>query len=485
MSETDFSWFDEDILDERQLGLERKVLAAYKKAPPPPPPPAPKALVADDYDTWAWQTVRGAQDIKGVAHDLSSQVPEIEHLSQDVFDALHQPFPQMRPKERVRKDYQRARGALEELMSTGDYAGLHQMTRMKKLAASMATAAVTRAVAETLAKQNEEQPQGAGEGEEGGSQTQRDELRAAARAAMQEVQQDIQDTQTALSAFGGKHWDKSEANMTLADLEEIRKFANLLLNDPFLRDVLEQIGRMLPRQKAWQRQKVKPGAQEVTGVIYGRNLSRALPEELARLATPETELLFYRDWLRGHLLQTEMRGRKPIAKGPVICVIDESGSMMGANHAWAKAIFAVHLQATCQPQKRDMHLMHFSSGQALKEDAYPKGQGTLQEVIASVRHFFGGGTNFTPWMLRAMDIIRADTYKGADVLLITDGDVSLEEKIVEEWRKLRAEKKFNCVGVLIGAYPDDKARMETICDQSFMLTDLAQDAAALKAMMSI
>ena len=91
-------------------------------------------------------------------------------------------------------------------------------------------------------------------------------------------------------------------------------------------------------------------------------------------------------------MQYELRGTEKVARGAIICMIDSSGSMMGAKETWAKAV-AIALLNIANQQNRDFYGMIFSSAHdPLKEWHFKKGKAAPQDVLDFAEfEFYGGG----------------------------------------------------------------------------------------------
>src|SRR5947209_5654121 len=128
---------------------------------------------------------------------------------------------------------------------------------------------------------------------------------------------------------------------------------------------------------------------EVVGITIRAEINRMVSSELALLADPELEILFYRKYYERQLMQIDLRGHEKEGRGPLVIVLDSSGSMiwlLGAKlskEVWAKAVMLA-LLAIARKQKRDAVVYHFSSvdgrgKKQLKSFLFPKGEGTPQQ----------------------------------------------------------------------------------------------------------
>ncbi len=140
--------------------------------------------------------------------------------------------------------------------------------------------------------------------------------------------------------------------------------------------------------------------------------------------------------LQRRALTYGMTGREPQAKGPIVVLLDESGSMRrDGKDVWSKAV-ALALLSTATRQNRSWHLVGFN-GAITREVSIPAGRGALADIVQALDCRCKGGTNFDKPVTRAVKLIRESvTMRQADVVVVTDGKATLEEGTVEGARGL-------------------------------------------------
>src|SRR5438874_7781455 len=109
-------------------------------------------------------------------------------------------------------------------------------------------------------------------------------------------------------------------------------------NNPTLRRICELAGRYRRVAQSKQWRKATHGLDDVVGVVLDGDLGRVLPHELAKLAIPEFEDDTLRRLVERQLQCREYHSTEPVAKGPIIVSVDESGSMQGDKAHTAKAL---------------------------------------------------------------------------------------------------------------------------------------------------
>ena len=224
--------------------------------------------------------------------------------------------------------------------------------------------------------------------------------------------------------------------MCSSDLEPaVIPLAARLRSDPRLRRIVELAGRFKRIAASKRRQRVRHGADEITDVEQGGDLSRALPSELGKLSHRLLRLDFLRSLLERQVLQYELSGSETLGKGPFVVLLDKSGSMDGPRDVWATAL-SLALLDHARREHRTFALLGFDTrvkfeavvgpGEALPEDGL---------FIPC-----GGGTEIAAAIARGLEIVRTHpgALKKADLVLVTDGgaDPSSAPALREEAARL-------------------------------------------------
>ncbi len=249
-----------------------------------------------------------------------------------------------------------------------------------------------------------------------------------------------------------------------------RALAKRLKDDPRLRDIAKLAGRFKRIAANKQRSKVKHGADEIADVEMGADIGRLLPSELCRLNQPAQRLSFLRDLTERQCMQYRLSGKEPLGKGPLVLLLDKSGSMDGAKDVWGTAI-ALALLDIAQKQRRIFHLICFES--VLRYEATVLPGDPLPEEGLFVKP--SGGTEIGDAMKRALDLIETTPaqLKKADVVLITDG--WSEPSSAPALRALAKELGVTVLGFGIGV---GEEIIQPWCDQLRVVQKLEMDDAA-------
>ncbi len=322
--------------------------------------------------------------------------------------------------------------------------------------------------------------------------------RQAVRGAISQAEQEINDLNEAVKAYSGGFdnkagWDNGGAGAWPGELSlnaaDKVKLALRVRTNPKLQKIAEVCGRFTRIALTAQKTKVHQPPDEVVGIRTGDDLAHLVTSELALVADPVLETLFYARYAEKKLLQYELDKREPQGRGPIIVALDSSGSMTAATHdgltreVWSKGV-ALALMAIARLQKREIAIIHFSDNAQVRVDVYQKGLASPVEVMSTAEHFYGGGTEYTTWMTEALKLVDRSAFNQADVIIVSDGEVYIPPAGVAEWNRRRKEREMRCYAVLIGeTYGVDA--LASISESVTPLLDLTQDGEALSTIFSI
>jgi len=353
---------------------------------------------------------------------------------------------------------------------------------------------------DAIDKKAEEQGEGGepgdGEGQgEGGAPSEQlgdagTRFRAALRRAVAKAAEVVAEAREAMAGLAPS---SESAPPTHAQKDPARlKLAQHLLGRPDVRDVLRKAGKLT--RLAQRKDLVKdPHARgEVVGVERGSDIARVLPSELALLADPDLDVLFFARHAEQSLQQYRLQGKEPMGMGPIVLLLDESGSMEGANERWSKAA-ALATLATGRKERRDVVVAFFQTRITGCWLARPDGTvdamnpgdaraagarwGSSTELaLEMVTRSTAGGTNFSQPLAWAMDAIEGKHPK-ADVVFVTDGWADASPATLE---RLQAAKGagLRVYGLTVGG-GSLSAAVKAICTSTVDLDHTPDVEAAL------
>lgn len=273
-----------------------------------------------------------------------------------------------------------------------------------------------------------------------------DDIRRSMRVALRKAEQDCDDAEEAAQAFG---WGREGTEISQTPAKEKIKLAKMLKENPKVAEIVRLAGRFIRIAEKKQEQKVNYERSEIEGITLGNNLPDVLPSEILRLADDDFEMLFYRDFAESQLVEYELKGKDRVGLGPVIVQVDCSGSMNGDWDNWSKAI-ALAMYSIARRQKRDFAI-HLFNTKVIKEIFLEKGTKDSDGILKILTAGVGGGTEFTPPLGRAVDLIDTAQFNKADVVFITDGICDIPDNFRKEFSKLKEEREFSLYSIWIGA----------------------------------
>lgn len=237
-------------------------------------------------------------------------------------------------------------------------------------------------------------------------------------------------------------WDLSRHEWEELQLEGLLEASQMLREHPELDRLAELLGRsrsvseQRTVHRVERRVRLRPvgvGKSEVTGVRAGDDLTSLLASEIALLAHPETQELFYAKLARRELLVLDYnrqqivedvivrnvpsREEVPVDRGPAIVCVDTSGSMLGLPEKVAKAT-VLALARRLAVDRRRLEVIAFSS--QVRSFTVDHGASNLPDLAGFLAGGFHGGTDLGKALAAALTALEQAEYRHADVLVVSD-----------------------------------------------------------------
>ena len=282
----------------------------------------------------------------------------------------------------------------------------------------------------------------------------------------------------------GRGWDLTLGVLRHTGWNELLRLRELVKRIPEFRDIVQALGRLHVSETAqtvaeqvfvpmrrldteWLEIPTPLVPEETRGIERSGEIARMLPVEAAMLGHPKLRLLWHARRSEQALLTYRVEGvelekkivekettkkadaRRPRReRGPILAIVDTSGSMNGLPEQVAKALVLEALR-TAYAEKRRCCLYIFSGPNQFMEhelDLSPEGIGKLLEFLGLT---FGGGSDPTGVMAGVLSKIKENEWTKADVLFVSDGEWPAPSALVEAVRKERkAGTRFH--GVQVG-----------------------------------
>ncbi len=411
---------------------------------------SPTALAVD-----AWGLRRG-RDLAAESDRLKAAGAG-DYAAADFFWAAFDPDPRLLPG---CVDPRRHR-FLAHLFDTPGYRSLHEATRLDDTAAGIAAAHFAGQFAE-LAQDTASAAAPAAD-----VRAEIEAVRAAGRAVAA-AGKEVGELREASAAFG-----LGPGSPGAADPAAIAALYRRVRSDPGLGRVCDRAGRFRRVARSKQRMKGVHGVDDVIGVEPGGDISRLLPVELARLTVPEFELDALRRIAERQALCREYSATEPAGRGPVIVVVDESGSMQGAKAETAKAL-ALAVAWVARRRRRWVGLVAYSGDTGERLLALPPGRWDEHALVDWVSAFLGRGSSLDIPVRELPDYYRRLGAPAGvtDILCITDAQCRIPADVAVRFNAWRRSVRARVVSLVVGSEPGDLA---AVSDECHRVDELAPD----------
>ncbi len=358
---------------------------------------------------------------------------------------------------------------LRALMETGEWKKLHESTRFDVVASALATAKLAEAIAGDLPK----------------DENQEDQFRQDLRYFLKQADRTITEILEFAEAWGqgGGIGVGGTGPGLVTDLRVVRQAYQQVERSETLRRIAEIAGRMVRVALQNHRTRIDHGADEVHDIVFGDDISKLVPSEIMALGHPALRRDFMVRFAERRLMQYEVKGLEKLGKGPVVLLIDTSGSMSGAKEAWAKGV-ALGLLRIALEEKREFALVLFSDEQHMTSVTFT-GTPDLQTLMRCLEVQYNRGTSFVRPLNEALRLMEGSELEKADIVLITDGIANLTPAFVADFNSRRRERQCRCWTVLIDQGASATLSVAQFSDGVERLSDMADDGAALELVFGI
>ncbi|MCP4807756.1 MAG: VWA domain-containing protein, partial [Proteobacteria bacterium] len=258
-----------------------------------------------------------------------------------------------------------------------------------------------------------------------------------------------------LGAMMGRGWDLSRGVLRHTGWQDVVRLQKLIEQLPQVQEIVASLGRLqdsdsdenvvdtifvavrrLEEERREVRSPLVPA--ETRGVERSGSIARMLPSEAALFGHPvgrllwharraERALMTYRvEGVEYELVDVETEGleerrreRPRPERGPILAIVDTSGSMHGTPEKVAKALVLEALR-TAHSEKRRCYLYAYSGpGQVLEHELSltPEGIGNL---LVFLGQSFGGGNDEAGMLAHVLDRLDTEDWSRADVVFVSD-----------------------------------------------------------------
>lgn len=414
--------------------------------------------------------------------EFEKPIPTFEALLSDIWSTFYKMTPELKDIKDIHGSFRTNYSLMNQMLNDSEFNKHHEYTKLDELSSAVATIKFGEKTKEWLDEQRqqnkeldqklqhiqsmqrqlEKQEKENGAGQE--NPQLEDDLEEALKDVHKSVDQAIQNNNDSFSQkltqamkdtkeikdevktlLGGTEPGSGEAALQKTPLREQLKLAEKIAANEHLKAIAKWAGRFKEIAKQKQKSMYKDSIER-SGVTIGNNIERLLPSELSLYNHEATKLDFLRRFAEGQTMQYDTKAKETLGKGPIILCLDQSGSMIKLDEQ-SKG-FALALMSIAKRQKRDFCYIPFST--KVETYRYPKGKITTSEMIQLSEVFLGGGTDFQLPLTQALKVIKESRFKQSDIVFVTDGEARLKSNFLEEFIKIKNDKEFSVLSLVIG-----------------------------------
>ena len=265
-------------------------------------------------------------------------------------------------------------------------------------------------------------------------------------------------------------WERRMREWGRSDYERRKEMDQMFYRYPALQEIVRIIGREQPQRKDEKddiEYKYLPtllshpsATKEIEQIGLGNDLSHVVATEMATLAEPATEMMFFKKLAERQLQIFE--GKPPLTaqkkkvqehlkkprleKGPIVMSIDTSGSMTGRPEKLARSLL-MQLLRLARKQHRKCFVITFSVRAKALELTRPAHWSLLKRFL---NEGFCGGTCGEEMLAAALDALQTKDFCMADVLIVSDFEFPLPTEKTSMRMQTEHSKGTRYYGLQVG-----------------------------------
>jgi uncharacterized protein with von Willebrand factor type A (vWA) domain len=267
--------------------------------------------------------------------------------------------------------------------------------------------------------------------------------------------------------------EESIERVLLEYLSRVNQFSELMRRSKELQRIIDLMGKLDVEYGGASKETRSFTTSEAYDIRPSKDVQHLVPVELIKLKVPILRTLFLSQMLEGQLLTYRLRGLdwtqepEPERRGPVIALIDASGSMSGEPELIAKA-FILMLARRMEREGRDIKVILFASEDWKLELNLADKKKAAKSLLDTVCRHFEGNTDFNSALRTGLEVLSKKEYRGADVLFFTDGESKVtDQNLVDEWKALRRRTGSRILTLIVGS--DQAGGLEDLSDKTWIL----------------
>lgn len=360
---------------------------------------------------------------------------------------------------------------VQELLNTPDYQSLHESTKLNSVAAEIAAVSFAEQFG-ALAARVETSPQSPE------TKSFNIEIISSTAKASKAAVEGVKELESVVQAMGMGPGEPGSS-----DVNAIAATFKAAKGNPALLRICSLAGKFRQLAQGLHKARFKTGFEEVTGLESGGDISRVIPTELMRLDIPELEMDFLRRFVESQCLCREFEAEERVGLGPIVIVIDESGSMTGPRNESAKAI-ALTLAWIARKQGRWCGLVAFSGDSGHRVLALPPGRWNQVQLYSWLESFLGMGSDQDVPIAEMPAIFTEIGAPGGktDLIYITDAELCISQKKASVFKAWKASVQARLISLVLNTAPGD---LKSISDEVHTVSSLDPAEAGIKKVFSL
>ena len=360
---------------------------------------------------------------------------------------------------------------VQELLSAPAYQLLHESTKLNTVASEIAACSFAEQLS-ALAARVETSPKLPE------TKSLEIEIISSASKAARQATEGVQELESVTQAMGMGPGEPGSS-----DVNAIATTFKAARSNPALLRICSLAGRFRQLAQGLHKARSRDGFDEVTGLESGSDISRLIPSELMRLGIPELEIDFLRRFAERQCLCREFESTEKVGLGPIVIVIDESGSMVGHRNESAKAI-ALTLAWIARRQGRWCGLVAFSGGTGHKVLSLPPERWNQVDLLDRLQSFLGCGSDQdVPVQEMPAIFTEIGAPLGAtDLIYVTDAELRISEKKASAFKAWKRTVQARLISLVLNSDPGD---LTSISDEVHLINSLDPAEAGIKKVFSL
>jgi uncharacterized protein with von Willebrand factor type A (vWA) domain len=374
-----------------------------------------------------------------------------------------------------------------ELMETSDIQAQRQSTKYKTSRSLAAANAIVDAYGDYLgATRQSQQPSGGASDKHWSEQSDDSQssggddslaLEDAVNKATETIDKELDELDDVANQFfpGDGHQECSDESVDNAALyktfQRIRKSGKL-------HDIAKYAGKYIQLAKSTRKNKSPHGCEDRNGIKFGKKPTHLTISELGKARNPKMRLDLMRRMVDNKAVVRNIHGYDSMGKGPIVVVLDESGSMFGSPIVHAKAI-AMTFAWIAKKQRRWCCMVSYEGGGRTRKLSLGTGKWDQQAMCDYLEEFLCGG-GYVDLPIRELPNEIYPTLgapKGkTDVIMISDGEYSLsniETDHINRFNKWRKSEGASVTSICIASRNAEV--LASVSDVVHVVPELSED----------